>query len=553
MAAAELLMQSTPAARPRPAYTSLTRAPATPGSPHTPVLSRNLSSHYGSPGSQRVEDENVIYEIGARVFRVGFAGDVGPKYICEYGPQSNIRAGDYVTHISNVRTRPDQTLDTIAEWELWDYRLSELDLGLVQDKLDRALRTAHEKHLLLDIKSRNAVIVLPPGLPNPLIEIVLKAIFTSNTHPKSVFLMSSPVLCAISAGLRSALVVDIGWHETNVTAVYEYREVSQDRSTRAGKRIALETGKMLSASVQTGQPADALRQNTDIPFATISRVMTSLLWCRNGETESNASGVERNFDISQAGAHISVNFTALSKPAECLLQGPHLVNTDQHDVPIPQLIRKSLMALPKDVRGICMSRIIFTGGCSDIPGIKTRVMEELRQMLEDRGWNPYLTRPNAQSVSLASVQRPAHPSQGMSNSISKLTEGQQPELIRAIASESSLIGQVRDSESSLIDDITRRLERESIKSRPPPAVKGKVRAVQSLGAWVGASLMSHLRMEGSVEIKRDDFLRHAVGAAHQDGNAHADQSPTVQARTTSTDDRGRRNKIQRGTAAVYCG
>jgi hypothetical protein len=117
-----------------------------PASPHTPL--RTISSAFGSPSALRAEEDCVILELGARYLRAGFAGDTVAKAIIDFGPEEHRRAGDYgrweVDYNKSGRSRVQE-----KEWgeayELWRPDLRGLDLGLVGDKIDRAVREAFTK------------------------------------------------------------------------------------------------------------------------------------------------------------------------------------------------------------------------------------------------------------------------------------------------------------------------------------------------------------------------------------------------------------------------
>ena len=101
------------------------------------------------------------------------------------------------------------------------------------------------RYLLVDSRPRRMNLVLPSGLPLPLLSAVLDTLF-ANFQPPTISLMSAPVLTTVAAGLRSALIVDIGWAETVVTGVYEFREVQCTRSVRASKVFGEAVFKLLA-------------------------------------------------------------------------------------------------------------------------------------------------------------------------------------------------------------------------------------------------------------------------------------------------------------------
>jgi len=117
--------------------------PGAPASPHTPL--RNISSAFGSPSSLRAEEDTIILELGSRYLRAGFSGDAVPKAVVDFSPEEQRRAGDYSRwEVGYTRGRREE-----KSWgethELWRPDLRGLDLGLVGDKIDRAVRDAFTK------------------------------------------------------------------------------------------------------------------------------------------------------------------------------------------------------------------------------------------------------------------------------------------------------------------------------------------------------------------------------------------------------------------------
>lgn len=125
--------------------------PTAPGSPHTPTT-RAISSSFGSPSTLRADEDCVIIEIGSRYLRAGFAGDATPKAVLDFGPEEQRRAGDYrrwaTDYEKNWRTRR-KGIEYGEEHELWKPDLRGIDLGLVGDKIDRAVREVWTKSVRL--------------------------------------------------------------------------------------------------------------------------------------------------------------------------------------------------------------------------------------------------------------------------------------------------------------------------------------------------------------------------------------------------------------------
>jgi hypothetical protein len=122
---------------------------ASPTSPHTPL--RTISSTYGSPSSLRAEEDCVIIELGSRYLRAGFAGDATPKAVLDFGPEEQRRPGDYRRWQSSFEKGWKSRLRGKG-WgeahELWKLDIRDVDVGLMGDKIDRAVREAFTKSVL---------------------------------------------------------------------------------------------------------------------------------------------------------------------------------------------------------------------------------------------------------------------------------------------------------------------------------------------------------------------------------------------------------------------
>jgi hypothetical protein len=127
---------------------SSTNAPGagSPSSPSTPL--RNIHSAFGSPSSLRAEDEVVIVEFGTRSLRVGFVGDPVPRGFVTFGPEQSRRVGDFRAWQSDYHhdwRKRATGKDWGRDYELWNFDVRGLDLGLVGDRIERGLREAFTK------------------------------------------------------------------------------------------------------------------------------------------------------------------------------------------------------------------------------------------------------------------------------------------------------------------------------------------------------------------------------------------------------------------------
>ena len=251
-----------------------------PSSPHTP--SRFISSTFSSPGSSfRQEEDAVIVEIGSRGLRAGFEGEAGPQCTITIDPEGSRRIGDYRGWTPGKSSKEE----TIENWgkkhELWHMDLGHFDLGLMEDKLERAMREVYDKFLLTNAGSARLVLVLPSILPHPILSSLLTTLFNRWTYP-SITLLPAPAMAAVAAGMRSALVVDIGWHETIATSIFELREIHTTRTTRAMKTLTQHMRRHLTWLKENN--TSGLDQSAEVTFNFVEEIVSRLAWCRPANT-----------------------------------------------------------------------------------------------------------------------------------------------------------------------------------------------------------------------------------------------------------------------------
>lgn len=380
------------------------------------------------------------------------------------------------------------------------------------------------------------VLVIPSALPLPLLSTVLDTMFTNFQCP-NISLMSAPVLTTVAAGLRSGLVVDIGWAETVVTAVYEYREVGCQRSVRAMKMLGEATYLMLAKiiapqSLFEGPEDEKIdigrheRISRVLSFEECEDVTVRMAWCKSGKSEITVTGLASVQEEDEMGASmrlmnigqeedpmvtiplasaqpptkIRILLSELAKPCEDTLLAPSTldIELDDEEIPLPLLIYRNLLHLPVDVRTMCMSRIMFVGGGSRIPGLKQRVLAEVGLLVQQRGWDP-VTGKAIQAFKSFKQERTLSRQAGPPS-----------------ASTASLPAFLQDHDTNEIDPMLDREKRKII----PPAESGYFRAVESMGAWSGASLLSQLKISAASVVDKDQWLQHGAAGATKSGEVN---------------------------------
>lgn len=442
--------------------------------------------------------------------------------------------------------------------ELWRMDVRGLDMGLVGDKIERAVREAVTKHLLIDIRWKRLVVVLPSLMPHPLLNTVLRTLFTTFQIP-GVTLLSPPVLSTAVAGLRSGLVVDIGWRETVLTGIYDYREVHEKRTTRAMRMVTLEMARLLERQIteqgnDASKLADAVKEEAGEELVAVDieqaeEVTSRMAWCRSRSGPISASPTSQDLpaqlgnvsiaedepqDPASSGSlkedipisipspssprlSIELPFSAFASPVETALLGTSLQRheLDDHEQSLHNLIYKSLLSLPPDVRAVCMSRIIFTGGGSNIPGLKSRLLDEVAALFEARGWDPVEGKAaDERRRRLRDVSGNRQTTEGKEIETKHLNS---PTPVKPLKGNTSSPASLAPQTPDPIEEKIRRGQ----DKRTKPTVSGFIRGVETLGAWAGASLLVSLRIKGVVKIERDAFLQYGLAGARRDAEASA--------------------------------
>ncbi|KAL1838193.1 hypothetical protein VTJ49DRAFT_2950 [Mycothermus thermophilus] len=500
--------------------------------PSTPL--RNISSSFSSPSSLRADDEIIIIEFGTRKLQVGFSGDAAPRGTIWFGPDQLRRAGDFRDWQLGYRYdwRSAAAGGSWArDYELWRYDVRSVDLGLVGDKVERALRDAFTKYMLIDSRPRRMVWVLPSSLPIPLLSAALDSVFT-RFQPPTVSLLSSPLALAVGAGVRSALVVDLGWSETVVTSIYEYREVAAKRSIRGGRMLVEQTHNLLAKHLPQSAEGDADSQEHVLSFEECSDITSRLVWCKphptTGQEEEDAATRSATVRIPLTSwlspTTLELPFDDLSEPCETAFFDTQytLTSFDDDELPLHLLVYRSLLQLPLDVRATCMSRIIFTGGCSAVLGLRKRILDELSHLIQQRGWDPVRGKAVEKLLTNPKLQRPPAAARRSHNNPETAPPAQEN-----VGEERDGVWHDHDHSAAPAasymepepDPIEEQLKRGSGSgsgsgSDQRTSVRGELRVIESVGAWSGASLATHLKTMAVATIDREVWLQHgATGAS----------------------------------------
>ncbi|KAG6098291.1 hypothetical protein E4U30_004374 [Claviceps sp. LM220 group G6] len=491
---------------------SMSQAAPSPTTAHTP--SSSLVSSFGSPSTIRADEDFIILELGSRFIRAGFAGDSLPKACLTCGPAQQRRAGDF-----RAWQQPgpqDCERKWAVDYEMWRF-------------------------LLLDSRPRKIGLVLDSALPIPLLSSVLDTLFTSFQTPV-VSLMSAPAMVAVGAGLRSALVIDMGWNETVMTSVYEYREVKASRTVRAGRSLNEELYKLIHGLLPNAEEDDESGKRA-ISFEECQDIACRLMWCRPStlhkssqrqstqldtvqeQDESDEAEPTQPSGIAQVPLqsttppwNLHIPFNKLADVCDDAFFDPSSARCtfDDHELPLHLLLYHHLLQLPVDVRAICMARIVFTGGCSNILGIKERIMDELTSMVAQRGWEPVFgkgveqLRNNPKLRGKTGTQGDSKPSSTATSSETINTTATAAATTESGGGESDGSRPETGTETPQEDVVEAKIAR----NRPVAhQFQGQLRAIHSLGAWAGASLLCQMKIPAMATVERELWLQQGANGA----------------------------------------
>lgn len=201
---------------------------------------------------------------------------------------------------------------------------------------------------------------------------------------------------------------------------------------------------------------------------------------------------------------LQLPFSQLAEPCEKALFAtgrlPH--EFDDEELPLHLLVYRSLLQLPVDVRTMCMPRIVFVGGGSQLLGLKKRILDEVSALVEQYGWDPV----RGKAVEQLRINQKIRRLKINNNGPFEVPEADQdnsaPKVIAALVEHER-------------DPIAEQLHREASKGTKPVPT-GFLRAVDSLGPWSGGSLLQQLKVPAVSIIDRDQWTAHGISGASRD-------------------------------------
>lgn len=367
-------------------------------------LSVTASDVNADSGARPVDVDNiVVLEIGNRFVRAGLAGHASPSCVIpvEFGWRRvatvtndpvyhslwTLRElSECTTHTSDAS---DQTDPYMPDW----YHTQ--PLKRIEVVLETMLKHAFSQELLLDPRQQRVAVPENPLWPEALRAVIAKVLL-KHLHVSSLVFLPSPVLDLISAGLRSGIVVDLGWEESFVYPVYDLRLLmTESRATVRGSKLLHSNVKKVLT--------DLNETNEEISFETVERVVSSALYAgadgrrmmgiplvpkmvvpgmATGEGSSKEAETRR-LELGGDDA-IEIPNNKLQKAVSNTFFGVNEYGNDDDEQDLARLVSDVIFNLSMDVRGATQSTIVFVGGASAIPGLQSKVLQEIRRLLRKK-------------------------------------------------------------------------------------------------------------------------------------------------------------------------
>ncbi|KAK9460741.1 uncharacterized protein V1516DRAFT_677531 [Lipomyces oligophaga] len=324
-------------------YTSPVNSSLTSAASSSPVLL--------SPATrQQNTDPPVILDIGARGIRAGIAGHSSPLVDLPLAKD------------------PRGRIKTSVIWPL-DLTDSQAELK-IRDHLFVLLQEIYYRCLLLDGRTRKVVI-----LENPRMSLVIKRaiafVLFNNFQAISATFFLSPLATTIAAGSNSALVVDIGWHETTVTPILYHKPLIPGivSTQRGSSYLHSLVHKALQEAISDKVSVQAVDD-----FVSSSLFMTPL---------SSPIPADSAFTAVLDGVthYVSSLMTRYQPVFSCFFARAQDGFDDFDSIPLPELILSSMRRLGPDARARLSGRIVVTGAAAAIPGLRLSILDSLKSAL----------------------------------------------------------------------------------------------------------------------------------------------------------------------------
>ncbi len=276
------------------------------------------------------------------------------------------------------------------------------DFSPVENQLEYIITQIFKTNLLVNAKNRKIIIIENIFLPR-FLKRVITNVFLLNVHALSLSFVPMPLITCISSGVENSLIIDIGWQQLNIIPVYDLRVLYKEikSSDRSGMTLHYNILKKLLKYFKAELKDKSEEFNNikkQLTFDFIEEFIYSYVYMKSDDSNSELDDIyfTINFhDNSHNRTHHHHHSSSSSSRTpmiqipsqirheiieDLLLPKPQVNDKylyDDNEQPFLTLFRSVVKSLPLDLKPILSKNIIFTGGLSNIPGLKSRLLHEL--------------------------------------------------------------------------------------------------------------------------------------------------------------------------------
>ncbi|CCH41536.1 Actin-1 [Wickerhamomyces ciferrii] len=310
----------------------------------------------------------VVLQLGARTIHAGFAGDAVPTIRSVTNAydlkDAQVDQNDGLNHASDQRLEVEVNDIDFRGNVLWDNDLVGYDFPQLERLLERIIYDIYQNNLLVDAKKCKVLILEPPFFPIPLKKMLTKVLLF-HIHAQSVRFFPEPVLSSISSGSNNALVIDMGWCQSTITAVFDLRILYKE------SRVTNRAGKNFHAFVRTNLKENGI---DSLSFDFVEDLICDTFYC-NPHTILEEEEKYSTFTYNGISIPNKLRYNLID---QFFFENGLKPNVDDENNFLVPLIKGLKKQLPIDLRSTLFTNIIFTGGLTKIPGMKTRILNELQ-------------------------------------------------------------------------------------------------------------------------------------------------------------------------------
>uniref|UniRef100_A0A914Y2T4 Actin-related protein 10 n=1 Tax=Panagrolaimus superbus TaxID=310955 RepID=A0A914Y2T4_9BILA len=319
----------------------------------------------------------VVIEIGSRWTKYGIGGEYVPRKI----------VSSFIKNPTNEKV------------------VHVLDHSLPHDELYKVLNVFFKKIIVKDLlnpaQERRIVIVESLFTPSEIRRLIAEVLFEEHTYKvPSIIYVPAPLMNLFPFGTKSSLVIDIGYHSTTVFPVFDFVVVfnAYEENGAGGGTMSERISEYLLTKGKIRDHDGSLRDFNEDEKQEFERrkvaedINSRFFMVTQMERAKIIHDIEDKIEPEtplQFAPDIEIPFGTRKivipgylreAAAECFFEKEESCGS----APIPELIMRSLIKTPIDIRRLLLNNILVTGSAAGLPGMLGRIKVELKELLKSQ-------------------------------------------------------------------------------------------------------------------------------------------------------------------------